>query len=149
MNCVVNFMFSFCYHSTCLEYVNQFVFVGMGSVKEQQSMEAPVKVPLCHFVKDRLETPNPCIQLLTCLIKSSIMSTICYSITRTTSYLSVKCMFIVRLAICIICHSDKVGCRPIQWFWVAPFVTEIISCSMVNVMICIHNEPSGLPPREP
>ena len=51
------------------------------------------------------------------------------------TYLSVEGTFIVCIPIDIMLHNHKIRCRSIQWCWIAPFTTKIISDMMVDIVI--------------
>jgi len=65
------------------------------------------------------------------------------------SDLSVESTFVVWISMKVIFHNHKIGCRSIQWCWVAPFATEIVTGVMIDIVIRINYKSRCLLPNVP
>src|SRR3981081_3202343 len=92
-------------------------------------MQKPVKVSWGHPLQDRLKSTQPCIQLLTSL--------------------SIECSLVIQLPLRIPFCNNQIGCRTIQGCRIAISSAKIICSTMVDVVVCINNEPAGVKPPCP
>ena len=77
------------------------------------------------------------------------MLTNCYFKPDDKTNLSVESTFIVWIPIDIMLHNHKIRCRSIQWCWIAPFTTKIITGTMVDIVIWVNYESCCLFPNIP
>ena len=61
-------------------------------------------------------------------------------------YLCIKGPFVIWYSSSILCYNNKIGCRSILRSRITPFLAQLISCTMVSVMVGINNEPSSVFP---
>ena len=99
------------------------------SVVKQHSMQKLFKIPHCHFSQDWFKSTQPCIELFTCLC--------------------IECLFIIWLHMFIITQNYKIWCGTIQGWRIAPCSAQIICDLMIDIMVCINNELTGLWPSLP
>ena len=92
-------------------------------------MQKPIEIVNSHPFQNRFKSPNPTIQLFTCL--------------------SIECSFQIFFTIFCLCFNNQIRCSSIKRSRVAIFSADHICSAMIDVMVCINHKPASLAPFIP